>query len=116
MIILLFFMSVAITVTSASIMSIIINSTSTNIFQLGTNSLSVAESGAENALLRILRNPDFSGENLTVAGGTVNVTVTGSSTKTIISQAYVGNTSRKIEVVADYNNNILSITSWKEIL
>lgn len=109
-------MSVAITVTSASVMSIIINSTSTNTFQLGTNSFAVAESGAENAILRILRDPDYSGENLIVTGGTVNITVTGTNPKTIVSQSYVGNSSRKIEVQTQYNNNILSITSWKEIL
>ena len=109
-------MSVAITVTSASVMSIIINSTSTNSFQLGTNSLAVAESGAENALLRLLRNPGYTGENLVVENGTINVTVTGDSTKIIVSQSNVGSTSRKIEVQAQYNNNILSITSWKEVL
>ena len=45
-IILLFFMAVAITVTSAAVISMIVNSSAANVFQLGTSSLSLAESGA----------------------------------------------------------------------
>lgn len=108
-------MSVAITVTSAAVISMIVNSYSANIFQLGNEGISLAESGVENALIRLLRDPDFTGENLIFTGGTANVSVTGTTNKTIVSQSNVGNNVRKIEVQAQYNNNILTITSWKEI-
>ena len=75
----------------------------------------MAESGAENALLRLLRDPSYTGETLTIDTGTVTVVVTGAATKTITSTATSGNFVRKVQVVAGYTNGIFSITSWQEV-
>jgi len=82
--------------------------------QQGALALEHAESGAENAILRLLRDPYYTGEVLTVGSGTVTTTVTGSSPSTIISSAVVGQFKKTITVIIDDSNNQLNIISWKE--
>ena len=75
----------------------------------------VAESGMENALLLLLRNPNYVGETLTVGTGTATITVTGNSTtKTITSIGRINNYLQTVEVIVTYNNTIMTITSWEE--
>ena len=80
--------------------------------EMGTDILLAAESGAENALMRLLRNPNYSGETFTVDQATVTITVNGSS---IVSSATDGKFTRKIQVDTVYTNNILAVSSWREI-
>ncbi len=115
MISLLFFTIIAITITSGAIVVIIANSSSTDRFQQGVLATVSAEAGIENALLQLLRNPNYSGETLTVGSDLVQISVTGTTSKTITSITNAGNSSHKIEVQAQYQNNILSISSWKEV-
>lgn len=115
MITLLFFVIVGITVTSAATIIIMINSLSTNKLQQGLIVYSSAEAGIENALLRLLRDPNYKGETLTIGEGNVEVKVTGSSPIIITSQAKEGDLLRKIEVQTQYTNNILTVSSWKEV-
>ncbi len=96
-------------------MMTITNSQNTTKFQEGMIAFQVAESGAENAVIRLLRDPSYTGETLTVGSGTAVITVTGSSTKTILSSGTNGNYLRKLQIVASYVNNILTITSWQEV-
>ncbi len=112
---LLFFMIVAITITSASVIVLLVNSLSTNSFQQGNIALDIAQSGIENAMVRLLRNTNYTGETLTVGSGTATVTVTGANPKIILSQGKVDNFLRQIQVQATNTNNIFTITSWKEI-
>ncbi len=113
---LLVFMLIGIIVTTTSIYLAINAATSISNSQNGTVAYYVAESGIEEALLRLLRNPGYTGENnVPVGNGMVDITVTGSTIKTITATGSVGNYSRTIQVIADYTNNILSINSWKEI-
>jgi hypothetical protein len=112
---LLFFMIIAITITSAAVVILLTNSVSAQKLEQGTVSYYTAESGAENALLRLLRDPNYTGETLTIDGTTVVATVTKSgSVYTITSSATFGNFKRTIQVVATYVGNILTATSWKE--
>lgn len=112
---LLVFMLIAITVTTAAIAIVILNSRASNLLQQGTVAYYVAESGAEDALMRLLRNPNFTGETLTVGTGTAVVTISGTTTKTILSTSTLGTYARKIQIIVGYNNNILTIQSWKEV-
>lgn len=112
---LLFFALITIIVTSSAVVMIIINSGAVTTVQQGNDAYSIAESGVENALLRLLRNPSYTSEVLTIGGGTATITVTGTTTKTIISRGRIGNFERSIQVTATYTNNILTVTSWDEI-
>lgn len=109
------FAVVSITVTSAAVMAIIVNSRSTGRFALGEDALNIAESGADNAVLHLLRDTNYSGETLSMGNGTANISVTGSSTKTVISEGVSGTIHRKIQVVGTFSNNVFSINSWNEI-
>ncbi|MCB9812976.1 MAG: hypothetical protein H6772_01085 [Pseudomonadales bacterium] len=111
---LLIVMVVGMIISTAAISWVIDNTIGNSQTHQGLTALTAAESGIENAMLLLLRNPDYSGEVLEIADATVTVTVSGSDEKTIISQSIENNYSRKIEVTATYINNILTITSWKE--
>ncbi|MBI2405013.1 hypothetical protein HYV22_02435 [Candidatus Gottesmanbacteria bacterium] len=71
--------------------------------------------GAENALLRLLRMPTYTGETLTIATGSVTVGVTGGDTKTIVSRGTIGNVTRTVQVIVSFVNGIWTIASWKEV-
>ena len=112
---LLIFMVVAITVTSASIILGISNSQATSKQELGLMTYQIAESGMENTLLMLLRNPAYSGETLTVGSGTAISTVSGSLQKIATTEGRMNSYVKKIEVIVDYSNNTMNIVSWKEI-
>lgn len=112
---LLVFMIIAIMVTSAATSLILINSRNTQKMEGGEIAFQIAESGIENGLLRLLRNPNYTGENnLSIGNGTVDIVVTGSNPYTITSTATGGNFTRTLQVVVNYNGN-MTITSWREI-
>lgn len=109
---LLIFVLVAMTVVTAAVTTVLSNSQSASTEQQSIDSYYVAESGMENALMRMLREPTYTGETLPVGDGTAVITVSGS---TITSAGTVGNLTRKIQVITSYNNNQMVITSWQEI-
>lgn len=112
---LLVFMMIALMVISAAVVILIINATTTTKFQESLRALLVAESGAENAILRLLRNPSYAGETLSVDDGTATVAVVGASPIIVTSEGRVGNFLRKVQITANYSGNILSIVSWREV-
>jgi hypothetical protein len=113
---LLVFTIVAITITSAAVVIILTNSIGTSKLERGTNTYYSAESGAENALLRLLRDPNYAGETLAVDNASVVISVANvGSTYTITSDATLGNFIQSIEVTATFVNNILTVDSWKEV-
>lgn len=114
LVMLLVFVIIGITIAAGSAVVIGINSLGAQKAQQSLNSLYVAESGVENALLRLLRDPNYNGETLPVGDGSVTITITGTTTKTITAVGTNGNFKRQIQVVAGYINNVLTVTSWKE--
>ncbi len=115
LIILLTYMIIAIIITTASIALVINSSKGTDKVYQGANSLDIAESGAETAMIKLLRDPDYTGETLTVGNGQAVITITGSNPKTILSRGTLNNFTRTIQVIVDTSNNTLTATSWKEI-
>lgn len=109
---LLVFIAVATTITAAATTVTLINSQTTGKFAQGESALTIAQAGADNAILRLLRNSSYSGEVLSVGGGTATITVSGSSVKTITSSGADGNFIRKIQIVGTYVNNTFAISSW----
>lgn len=114
MIMFISFVAIAIVVISGALINMFINTTAATRTQVSDNAYSIAESGAENALLQLLRDPTYAGETLVVGTGSAVVTVTGTNPKTIISTGTFGTFVRKITVVASDSAGILSVTSWKE--
>ncbi len=111
---LLVFIVIGIAITSTATLLILLNSKNASNFELGIQTVQLADSGAENAILRLLRNPAYTGETITTTDGTITITVTGSSTKIITSTARIGNFLRTIKVDLSSGNNLI-IQSWKEI-
>lgn len=62
-----------------------------------------ADLGAQDAIMRISRNKDFTsaGYAITAGSGVANITISGTSTKTIISEGVYSNKTRKIQVVVN---------------
>lgn len=112
---LLFFVLISLTITAGAIIIIIANSISVSKFQEGTIAYYTAESGVENALLRLLRDPNYTGETLTIGTSTVVITVTGSNPKTVASVGQNGNFKRTVQAQMNYNNGYYTFSNWKEI-
>ena len=106
------FVLVAVTVITSTITTVISNTKAASEGQQAVDAYYVAEAGAENALMRLLRDPSYTGETLPVGNNNATVTVSGS---TITSIGQVNNLTRKIQVITSYNNNQMIVTSWKEI-
>lgn len=112
---LLVFMTMAITVTTAAVMVIISNSQAASKLEQSLMAYSAAEAGAENALLRVLRDPDYAGETLTIGEGIATISATGANPKVILSRGSYNNFLRQVQVSASYVNGILTVTSWLEV-
>jgi len=116
---LLFFTIIGVTVTSAAIVMILLNSLSGMKQQQGEIAYEIAESGADNGLIRLLRNPAYTGETLPVGSGSATITVTGTGTSgspyVILSKGTNGLFVREVQVTATYQNNLLTVSSRKEV-
>jgi hypothetical protein len=118
---LLFFVMVGLIVTVAATIILFTNSLAAQKLSQGEVARQLAETGAENALLQLLRNKDYTGETLTDIGGVTgdNVVITvdtdsATGQKAIFSIAASGNFIRKVEVIYTAND-VLTPLSWKEI-
>ncbi len=115
---LIFFILVGMTVATAATFIVASNSEAATSLSEGIIAKEMADSGIESAMVGILRNNNsYTGETInTLNGGTVVVTVAGTTTKTIDSVATNGKFIKKVEVTVGYSNNVLGVpTSWKEI-
>ena len=111
---LIFFVLISVTIASGAIIMIAVNSMTLTKLQEGNISYDAAEAGIENAILRVVREPSYSGETLTIGNLTVNITVTGSNPK-IIEAVGTGNFKRKVSVQMTENSGRYTISNWKEI-
>ena len=112
---LLVFTVIALITTASALTVTLINAQTTQKYASAEETLTIAQSGAGNAILRLLRNPSYTGETLTVGNGTVTITVTGTTTKTIVAEGVSDNFRRKVQVVGTFANTVFSVTSWSEI-
>lgn len=113
---LLVFVVIAVVIISAFTTITIINTQTTSVFSKGNYTYEIAELGIEESIIRLLRDPDnYTGGTLSINGNTVNINVSGTTTKTIVSEAVSGNSRRKIQVTATVENNKVTILTWREI-
>lgn len=116
LVILLVYMIIAITVTTGAVAVIISNSRNNDRVYQGTSALDIAENGAETAMIKLLRNTSYTGESITFGAGRADIQViTNSNTKTITSTGTLNGFIRTIQVILSNTNNVLTVTSWKEI-
>lgn len=121
LVILLFFMVLSITITTAAVLMNFANAQSTTTLVQGNDAYTIADSGMENALLRLLRNPGYTGETLTVGSGTAVSTVTGVGTQaspfTVTAKGTsVNNFVRTIQTTAYFDsNNAFIVGQEKEL-
>jgi hypothetical protein len=115
LILLLVFVMVAMAITTAATFIIATNSKSATNVTLGLATRHMAESGAEKALLALIRDPTYKGETFSLDTGSITATVSGTTTLTIDSMATNGDYIKKVEVKATYSNNVLTPVSWKDI-
>jgi hypothetical protein len=116
---LLFISLIGFTVIFASVILVFNNSLSASITEQGTYAYYIAESGAEEGILRYLRDPLYTGtqagQPLQVGIGGSAVIQVSSASGLIISTGTFNTTVKKIQVQTVYNNGVLTISSWKEI-
>lgn len=108
---LLFFVVMGIMVTAAAVILLYNNIVAASTMEQGYIVYAAAESGIENAMLRLLRDKTYIGENLTISDATVTISVNGT---VITAKAVANNVMRTIQAQTVYNNK-LSVSSWKEI-
>ncbi|MCA9371799.1 hypothetical protein KC726_02780 [Candidatus Woesebacteria bacterium] len=100
------------TVVTTSVAIALNNARATNIATQGLQAEMVAQSGAENALLRLLRDPNYTGEILSMDDGTATISVVSN---TITSVGKTTTAEHTTQVDFTYNDNILTVTSWSDV-
>lgn len=116
LVVLLVFMIVAIFMTTMAVALVIVNATAVSQVEQGDMALKLAQSGADNALLRLLRNPSYTGtETFTLDTGQVTATVSGGNPIIIMSQGRQGGFVRSTSVSASFVDTVLTINSWREV-
>ena len=108
----LFFVIIGVTIISAETIVLFTNILSGATAEQGANAYYVAESGIEEALLQLNRNPSYSGGSLTVGSGNAVIQVNNGIAT---SAGTYANSIKKIQVQTVKNNGALKIVSWKEI-
>lgn len=111
---LLIIMFVGLTIIATSSALINTSLTSTASLLEANDALVVAESGAEDALLKILRNPSYTGGTLPFDIGQASISIATTNPFTFVSQGTVGQHQRSIRVIINNNNGIMTVSSWKE--
>ena len=109
---LLVFSVVALAVTTTAISVTINTSQATQAVENRVYIQHAAQSGIENALLMLLRDPTYGGETITIDDVTIVTTIVGSDPYTITATADNTRFSHTEEAVVTYTNNILTISSW----
>ena len=93
-------------------------SRTTGIITTSDKLLYAAESGADEAIIKLLRDPNYDGETLNINESVVVISVNAGASPgelVIVSEASENNLIRKVEVSTEFVNNILTVTSWKQI-
>lgn len=116
LVILIVFVAIMTAVVAMAVSLMITNSSGVGKFETGVNLLEKAESGAEFALLKLLRDPvNYAGETFTIDDVSVTVNISGGVTKTVLSTAVLGDFTKKVElIVNDPIDDVLTVSSWKE--
>lgn len=109
-------MVVGITITTMALAVLVTSSQSLGGAMEADRISAAVEGGVENAILSVLRNPSYSGEeNLEIGGLLVDIEVTQGAQTTIRATAASGNYSQRYQVVLERIGGVLTVTSWQQI-
>lgn len=109
------FMAFGLSIIALSSVLTIVNIQNTAKNSMSAQALSYAEMGAEDALLRLIRDPDYPGGTLFIDSATIAVNVSRDTTnKTVTSTATYRGFTRKVVVQVSLANNKLTLISWKQ--
>lgn len=114
---LLIFITMSIAFIGGMVAVSVINTQSSSKYNQSETAYYIAESGIEEAIIQLLRNPGYANtaQEIPIGKGSAKVLVTTeNNTKIILSVGTYGSLVRKIEVKGDYSDTF-KITSWKEI-
>lgn len=111
------FMAFGLSVIALSAVLTIINIQNTAKNTQSAQALTYAESGAEEGVLRLLRDPGFAGGTLVIDGISVPISVSGDAVnKTVTSTASFNGFTKKIQATVSLANEKLVLLSWKQVL
>lgn len=116
---LLAFMAIGAIVISAAVVVTLINSQATGSYALSEQLFSLGESGAEDANLRLLRNPNFSNSTTTysVFDPVISVIIgaSGGLSKTITVTAQLDGMVRKFQTTGSFSGTVFTPSAWQEL-
>lgn len=112
---LLIFVVMAMIMIMFTVSLVVVNSQNARVYLVGEQALSIAESGIENAMMRLLRNASYVGETVTVGSGQAVVTVNGTQPYVITSVGSLNQQSRTIVVTATRSAGLFEVISWQEV-
>lgn len=114
-VVLLVFVVVSVIMATAAVNVSIANLSAVSDYEQGTQAMAVAQSGAENGLLRLIRDPSYTGETLTVDQGTAEISVTGTNPQTMVVVGNLGTKKRTLRLSIDRTDGVVNVTSWQEV-
>jgi type II secretory pathway component PulJ len=115
---LLIFMMLSIVITTTAVTITIINTAGNSQSNFGEQARQAAETGAENAMMQLERDPTYTGETMAInTATTATITISGTTTRTITSVgtvAGIGTYKRTVVVTASYTGLAFTVTNWVE--
>lgn len=118
LIIVIFGIALAISVISGSVITAVTLGKNARLTLDSQQATYAAETGLENALLKLIRNPNAcnGSDSLTIGNSAVTINYTSSLPNcTISASATLGTVLKKIEVIATETNGKLTYCCWKEV-
>jgi hypothetical protein len=114
----LVFMAFGLSIVALSATLTIISMQNTAKYSQSEQASIYAEAGAEEAVLRLIRDPSYSGGNFPVAtGATVVIQVaTSGEIRTITSTATYNGFTKKVLAQVNLANSKVTLVSWKQII
>lgn len=114
----LVFMAFGLSVIALSATLTIINIQNTGKLSRSEQASVYAEAGAEEAILRLIRDPGYSGGTLALSSdATIAIQIaTNDTSRTVTSTATYSGFTKKIQAVVSLANSKATLISWKQII
>jgi hypothetical protein len=87
----------------------------TSYFQEGESTLMATEGAMENGLMRLLRNPAYTGESLQIGNISCTINTSGSAPTIVVANCNSGRTIRKLRAEVDFTSGLMEVSNLREI-
>lgn len=115
LVVILVLMVVGITIVAMSLALVISTTQSLGGAMTADRVHAAAEGGIENAILKLLRDPTYTGEEMIVDDLPVTLAVTRGTQTVIVATAESGAFTQRYRVVLERISGVLTIISWQQI-